>query len=231
MKKLLLLGLLTVSMAVSTFAFTPDIELDVSYYNVLHNSINSFDLKGSGPSTTMTQHSPVGINLNGVFYAVAPAKNLDIGVSANIALDTFNSITVQGKTENLGIGRNVFIGIGPAFRFNIGSSNSVYLCPQYMYGTQTVSGGSSFGTIRSTYSEFSFDLGYRSWFVHNGNFDMGLGLGYQIGVPIAGKTYFTSSDVKAEGKVKGNLQHKIYIGACFNFGQRSNNQRAKFKKL
>lgn len=219
MKKLL--SIFTILAALSTFAFAGNIntEIDLSYYGAGRTLSFAYE-KG-----TLSENSPVGVDLNAVMYFVSLNQYVDIGLAGNIGIDTFGSFYTSFYTPV--IGKDLSVGIAPAFRFNLGSFTSWYVAPGFTFDRMTADITSNSAQYFSSIVSFEVDAGYRGWFVTNPNYNLGVCAGLKLGVPFAG----SFGDKENLIKIRGQFTKKFYLGLCMNFGTKSDAKRSTFKKI
>lgn len=215
MKKLFLVLAMLSTVSVLAFAGNFNTELDISYTYLDRNIQTS---KGD-----LFENSPIGLNVNSVFYYCSPNQYVDLGFAANFGLDAFN--TVNGLNCS---GMDLSAGFAPAFRFNFGQFTSFYVTPGFVFDNMNINMASK---VNLSSLSFEFDAGYRGWFITNTNYSMGVCAGYKIGVPFCGNGTVYSGGSSENFNVFGNSSQKIYLGLCMNFGIKSDAKRATFRKV
>lgn len=217
MKKIF--SIFTILIALSTFAFANNIntEIDLSY-QYAGRSLNFYN-----PSGTISENSPVGVNLNAAMYFVSPNQYVDIGFTGNIGIDSFGRIYSTSYIP--AIGKVFSAGFAPAFRFNLGSFTSFYVAPGFTFDKMTAEVNPD--NLYSSIISFEVDAGYRGWFITNPKYNFGVCAGLKLGLPFAG----TVNAAEDSMKITGQLTKKVYLGICMNFGTKSDAKRSTFKRV
>lgn len=214
MKKLLVfLGLIFVG----TFAFA-NIELDTTLYGTPFNSRTA---KHDGDSNT----SKVGFAFGGedsvAFYFGEKASKFDIGLGIFVAFDLFSSIKDDaGSVDVTGI--NFAMGLGPAFRYSFSEKFSLFARPSLAMGLTGVKqkDNNPNDIISSDFSAlFDLNIGGRSWIINSDGFHFGITYGgiFEAGAGSGKTTGKNMDDINYD---VSDVAFKIYVGACFNFGDR-----------
>ena len=216
MKKLLVfLGLIFVG----TFAFA-NIELDTTLYG---SPFNKRPMKGENDAFDfkLKEGFAFGSEDSVAFYFGDKSTKFDIGLGIFVAFDVFSKIEADSKSVDV-TGVNLGMGIGPAFRYSFSEKFSLFARPSLAMGL-TGFKPSKDNPDDITFSDFSalFDLniGGRSWLLNTDGFHLGITYGgiFEAGAGSGTRIEKHQSDINYD---VSNVAFKIYVGACFNFGDR-----------
>lgn len=234
MKKIIVLF---VSMIIgSLMVFANSAELDVSYYGLGDHTMKvTGTVAGLSSSSSVSESSTAGLDMTATYYFASPSSIFDVGIAFDGGIDRFSEISVYSKnsenatTIDCDSGRNINFTVGPVFRINANKIHSFTVSPAFMYNITDFSTGGL--NSHFTYTGFDVDVGYRGWFYSTPGFQMGLACGMDFILPISGKGDVQITKTNSiNGKVTDGSGQKFYIGLCWNFGDRSVDNRAKFIK-
>lgn len=184
----------------------------------------------------ITQKTGFGIDTQFGFFFGAPAKFVDLGLNLGFGADMFfstNAVTVKdgSKVSYLdidigGFGANLALDLGPVARFHLGDMHAFYVSPGirlnfgYFGGDVDGQSGTYVGFISIT-PAFNLDLGYRFWFLNKQGFHLGLNVGTDLMWDFGGVA-LPFGDLHIEDlNVKSGFGANIYLGLCFNFGDKA----------
>ncbi|MCR5253911.1 MAG: hypothetical protein K6C98_09385 [Treponema sp.] len=216
MKKLLVfLGLIVVG----SFAFA-NIELDTTLYG---SPFNQRPMKGENDAFDfkLKEGFAFGSEDSVAFYFGDKSTKFDIGLGIFVAFDIFSTAKFDSDSVDV-TGINFAMGIGPAFRYSFSEKFSLFARPSFAMGITGLK-PSKDNTNDVVFSDFSalFDLnvGGRSWLLNADGFHLGITYGaiFEAGAGSGIKAEKQQDDIKYD---VSNVAFKIYVGACFNFGDR-----------
>lgn len=235
MKKLLIAAGLLLA---STFAFA-NIELDVNMYGTLAKAMGTetIDSVNNGEKLKIdyTQPFAFGFEDNVSFYFGHRESKFDAGLSLFLNVDFFNKLEAKpkdgDKTSTSGSGCNIGFGIGPAFRITFANPFSLFIRPTLgfnllVFESEDITDSTTRGSYKSTVAEFDifrFDVnvGGRSWLLNVDGFHLGIDYGAILGFGAGVGAYGTKGNrSNSEGFAAGDVDFKIYLGCCLNFGDR-----------
>ena len=236
MKKILLaVGLMFAS--VCAFA---NIELDVNLYGTIAKGMATErydeDATGKRLKLDFTQPFAFGFEDNVNFFFGSNASKFDAGLALVINCDFLNKIEYKpesgSKDSMTGTGCNVGFGIGPVFRITFANPFSLFIRPTlgfnlFVFESEDIkdSDGSTFKNTIAEFDLFKFDVnvGGRSWLLNVDGFHLGIDygaiIGFGAGFGATGQKTSSSSS-SGDGFAAGDVDFKLYLGCCMNFGDR-----------
>lgn len=213
---------------VSTMAFA-NMELDINYYGAFADKTN---VDSDWGDLTIDQGSAAGCEEDFNFFFGHGAGNFDIGFGLFAAIDSFTEMDVEDTNLDCNYGFNFAIGAGPVFRYTINNVQSIYARPSIGYDFRIAEAEPVTG-IKDTIADYSvlFDLnlGGRTWFLNKTGFHFGVDYGCNLDFMFAGSGYVgidddsdyeSSTSVTNYYDISDRFAAKIYLGVCFNFGDR-----------
>ena len=231
MKKILLaVGLMFAS--VCAFA---NVEIDVNLYGMGKALTFETTDKVKGD---INQSFAFGFEDDFNFFFGSSASKFDAGLGFFINCDFFKKaeLKVNGRSsaDYEGNGFNMEFGIGPVFRITFANPFSLYIRPTLGFDffyvesddiKETTSSGRT-TTYKERIAEFDilkFDvnIGGRSWLLNVDGFHLGIDYGAILGFGGGfGAFSDTSSSSNSDGFTSADVDFKIYVGLCMNFGDR-----------
>ena len=214
MKKLLVfLGLIFVG----TFAFA-NIELDTTLYG---SPFNSRSIKLNGNTDTVKEGFGFGGEDSVAFYFGQKQTKFDLGLGIFVAFDLFNSFESDSKSYDAN-GLNFAMGIGPAFRYSFSEKFSLFARPSLAMGItgfKRSKDNPNDETMTDFTALFDLNIGGRSWLLNMDGFHLGITYGgiFEVG---GGTGVYSAKKMTNQDFDVTSVGFKIYVGACFNFGDR-----------
>lgn len=227
MKKLLItLGLL----CSAAFAFA-NTEIDVNFYGTLFDkgTLKTDDDK----SLDFKQGFAFGGQDDFSFFYGERESKFDAGLSFYANYDFFSKAEIEDLSFE-GSGFNFGMGIGPVFRITFGNPFSLFLRPTLGFKLGFLDVGDVLTYTNWKLVDFDFlvvglNVGGRTWLLNTNGFHLGLSYGmildFNGGFAGWAADYkdsygygYTKSD--SEGYTKTSVDMKLYLGVCFNFGDR-----------
>ncbi|WP_027727879.1 hypothetical protein [Treponema sp. C6A8] len=226
-------------MFASVCAFA-NIELDVNMYGTIAKAMatesTDDDAIGGKLKVNYTQPFAFGFEDNVNFFFGNKASKFDAGLALFINCDFFNKIEYKpesGEKDSMsGTGCNVGFGIGPVFRITFANPFSLFIRPTlgfnlFVFESEDYKNtdGSSFKRTIAEFDLFKFDVnvGGRSWLLNVDGFHLGIDYGAIIGLGAGfGGTGSkgSSSSSNTNAFAAGDVDFKLYLGCCMNFGDR-----------
>lgn len=209
-----------------------NVEMDLNFYGTPASSIRT--TSGNDDLRVAKPEFPFGLDTQFAFYFGSPVKFLDLGLGLSGGADFFLKGLIYEDNNNtlgsLGGGSfDMYFSIGASARFNIGDMHSFSVTPGILCDfllADLFSGEPIFGG----YGGFSLDLGYRIWIVSKPGFHFGFDLGTDLIFPFFGILQYRDAyagyhdSTRFFCDVTGGTIAKIYLGLCFNFGDKSVNK-------
>ncbi|MCR5612848.1 hypothetical protein [Treponema sp.] len=231
MKKTLLAIAAVFAVSVST-AFA-NVEMDLNYYM---KPVRNFTVDNSVITTDYSVPSFFGLEDSFSFFFGKNASMFDAGLGFGFGFDVFSnpetSTMGYSKTTLEAAGFDMFLRIGPVFRFTFGKAFSLSATPGlttniFLLIPKNSSNSANqeigFGANVSFFTELAAKL----WFVNSesGGFHFGLNAGALCEWNIAGSYSFASSTSSGDAAgrsspVKNGFDLKFFVGLAFNFGSR-----------
>lgn len=217
---------------ISAAALSANVEMDLNLYGTPVSTIRTLSTvttNGVTPSREAKLKGPFGVDTQFAFYFGSPVKFLDLGLGLSSGMDLFLEGLVYENDEllgSLGFGSlDIYLSIGPSVRFNLGDIHSFSINPGIICNfllANLFNGAPEFGF----YGGFNLDLGYRIWIVNKPGFHFGFDMGTDLVFPFGGiLSYRDIYDSRSfSDDVAGGTLAKIYLGVCFNFGDKSVNK-------
>lgn len=231
MKKSLLA--LAAVFAVGASAAFANVEMDLNYYM---KPVRNFTVDNSGITTDYSVPSFFGLEDSFSFFFGKNASMFDAGLGFAFGFDVFSNpeTSTMGypKTTLEAAGFDMFLRIGPVFRFTFGknfslsatpglTTNIFLLIPKNSSNNENKEIG--FGANLAFFTELAAKL----WFVNSesGGFHFGLNAGALCEWNLAGSYSFAAGrsnggDAGRNATVKNGFDLKFFVGLAFNFGSR-----------
>ncbi|EID84265.1 hypothetical protein MSI_22930 [Treponema sp. JC4] len=220
MKKKLILIL---SILISNYLFA-NVEIALNGYGIPVNITNVESRESF--SERFKQLNSFGMEHDISFFYGERASTFDAGLGIFWNVDFFHKIS-NYTVDIKGSGSKIGLGIGPVFRFTFETNFSIFLRPALAMNWRSFTASET--AIKSIFDySVLFDLngGARYWFLNKTGFHLGVDLGFAFNVGRGFGTfnyYYKYYDVTLTGvetfdETVSSL--RIYLGICFNFGDR-----------
>lgn len=229
MKKLL--SFVTVLVLAGSAIFA-NVEIRLNYFGIPEQALNLQDRKESDVKMKSSVSSSSGYETGFNFFFGKNASFFDAGLGLDFGAATIKAlkITTDGNTleENGMSGVNVYMNIGPTFRFTFGNIHSFVIAPSIGLDIVSLSKNTSGVKIEyiSAIPVLNFNLGYRLWFLNKTGFHMGLSTAFDLGFALGG---YAGSSFTVKGydtketsyfSVNSGITTRLSLGLVFNFGDR-----------
>ncbi len=217
--------------------FAKDIELSLSYLNLLRNDSVLRDRNSSTAFSFDKDRriikSPFGAQASASFFATSLFDYVDFGIGIEGGVSIFDKYKLGSHTVDVNSGYDFSVAIGPVFRVNLGRRNSLFFFPGAQFNYRTVDVKTNSLGVKIKQKErnvaFNLDAGYRFWFLCTENYLMGLNFGVDWTLPISSYCKYAVDRESTLYRETELRIFKFYVGLSFNIGQRGVDLLSKSK--
>ncbi len=214
-----------------------NIEIAIDYYglplyqeNLTNETVNV--------NSSLIYSSPAGIKNDFSFfcrtYGLAEKNmTLDFGLNLGFGVDFISSWQYAGQNA-VTSGTDSWFVLGPAARLNLNEYHAVSLSIGYRFNYFTTSyittdyiKGKADVTLKEYSSIINLNVCYRFWLVNKPGYHFGFNVGTDLGIIAGGggqaTIIYRNNKINDKTAIHRNgpgFTTDIYLGACFNFGDR-----------